>query len=111
MTFQDLEWPEAVQITSTRDDTIAGYAPRFVKTWDGNDLVQWAEGGHVRTFAIAKTTRWDAEAFAFVDPKGDTFLLQPLTLERYDRHVKPRTIGKPGFRSERAMLDALRAEW
>lgn len=104
-------WPEAVAIESTRTDVVAGYAPRFVPEWTEFGSVAWFEGGHERQFLIEELLVDQPDELKFRDGAGEIHILRPMTLELYDRTVKPRTMGKPTFGSITELLIAMRSEW
>ena len=105
------DWPEACAIVSTRKDVVAGYRPRFVGSHTEANAVHWFEGKHERIFSIANVSRVTPDLFRFRDQEGATHTLFAMTLERYERFVRPHTIGRPRFSSLRALLDAMRNEW
>lgn len=104
-------WPAAVLIESSRSDVVAGLEPEFLPQWSGPHLVAWHEGGHVRQFEVKDVQSDEADRFRFTDSRGDWFTLSPMTLERYEKHVRPKTVGKPHFETMSELLEAMRREW
>ena len=104
-------WPEAVVVLSSRKDVVAGLHPAFVEHWQGPHLVEWQEGGHVRSFELASLLIEDEGHFKFRDTEGETHELLPMTLELYEKHVRARTVGHPNFQSLRELVAAMRREW
>lgn len=104
-------WPEAVVIQSSRSDVVAGLRPRFQEQWVGPHTVEWTEGGHIRIFQLAEVLGESEDHYKFRDIRGDTFELRHLTLAEYEKHVRPKTVGKPRFDTEAEMLAAMRREW
>lgn len=104
-------WPEAVAIESTRPDVVAGYSPQFIPEWTEVGSVAWHEGGHERRFQVVELLEDAPNLLRFRDGDGETHTLRTMTLELYDRNVKPRTMGRPTFGSMAELLAAMRLEW
>lgn len=102
-------WPKAVVVEGP--NAIAGYAPELELQQDGPHVVSWIEGSHRRAFPVQAIRQNEPDVFRFVDTRGREFALRPMTLELYEKHVKPHTIGKPSFASMDALLKAMRSEW
>src|SRR6187549_1947369 len=100
-------WPAAVAIESTRDDVVAGYAPRFVPEWTEIGSVAWQEGGHERIFLIKEVLEDEPNLLRFKDQDGEEHALRTMTLGLYEDQVKPRTMGKPTFRSLTELLETM----
>lgn len=107
----EFQWPEAVAIESTRDDVVAGYAPRYENDWETPGFVTWQEAGHERRFDIQEVLEDTASVFRFKDAEGETHTLRAMTLELYEAQVKDRTVGKPTFKTMPELLEAMRQEW
>ncbi len=104
-------WPEACAIVSTRKDVVAGYRPSFVGVHDGPNEVHWFEGRHERIFKVKSVQRVTRDLYRFRDTDGATHTLFTMTLERFERFVRRRTMGRPKFSSMKALLEAMRLEW
>jgi hypothetical protein len=104
-------WPDAVYIEASQGSALAGLEPEFVPQWDGPNLVEWHEGGRVRLFEVKDVLEDDENRFRFVDSRGETFELFPMTLERYEKHVRRKTVGQPKFETLRELIEAMRREW
>lgn len=111
MATERFGWPETVVILSSRDDVVAGINPMFVEGLTTPHVVTWWEGGHARAFEIESVERSTPEEYAFTDREGDTFRLLPMTLELYEKHVRPKTMGKVKFSTEAELTEAMRREW
>jgi hypothetical protein len=103
-------WPEAVVVLSNDPDTVAGLLPRFQPQWTRPNLVVWFEGGRERCFEVERVVLEEPELFRFRS-RGTVYTLQPMTIARYNAHVRERTVGKPAFQSLDALLTAMRREW
>ncbi len=98
-------------VLSEDPSVVAGLAPRFSPQWTRPNLVTWFEGGHERAFEVEEVLADEAELFRFRSVPGVLYTLQPMTLTRYNAHVRERTVGKPRFRSLDELLDTMRREW
>lgn len=107
----EFTWPEAVAIESTRNDVVAGYGPEFLPDWDEVGAVAWFEGGHQRYFVVRKILEDTRDSFSFRDTEGAEHTLRTMTLELYEKAVRPRTMGKPTFESLSDLLAVMRLEW
>jgi hypothetical protein len=72
------------------------------------DLITWfAAGGRQRAYTVATTLpAARGVAFAFIDHKGRTFTLRPLSLRLYNTTV--RRPGQPWIRTRRQLRAAYR---
>ncbi len=104
------DWPEAVVILSKDPFAVAGYKPHLKPMWEGATLVRWTEAQHMRSFPVDEVHEQSAEVFDF-QTGSMRYRLLPMTLVRYETYVRPRTAGKPGFRSLAELLEAMRREW
>ena len=105
-------WPKAVVIWSSRDDVVAGVLPhRADPIQTDDDFVFWFEGQHERAFDVAAVEVDTPERFRFRNRDGDWFELVPMTLERYEQHVRPKTMGKPTFKTLSELVRVMRNEW
>lgn len=104
-------WPEAVVVLSEDPSAVAGLQPRFEPQWTRPNTVGWFEGGHERVFEVDAVLVDEAELFRFRATSGVLYTLQPMTLARYNTHVRERTVGQPRFRSLEELLEAMRREW
>src|ERR1044071_3841682 len=98
--FLDVDdWPEAVLVLSKDPFTVAGYRPG-IRPGEGSDphVVYWFEGHHERAFLVTEVHEQTPETFDF-NTGSMRYRLLPLTLERYEKHVKARTAGRPTFAS------------
>jgi hypothetical protein len=105
------DWPEAVVVLSKDPWSVAGYAPH-IEPKEPPDLHQviWREAHHDRIFPISEVHEQSADVFDF-SSGGVRFRLLPMTLELFERHVRPRTMGEPHFGSLQQLLDVMRTEW
>ena len=68
-------------------------------------LIEWYQpGGRQRRYEVAEVLEDSEERFAFRDRLGRKFLLQPLTPELYNEHV--RLPGQPRYPTMAALLYA-----
>lgn len=104
------DWPEAVVILSKDPFTVAGYGPRITPHHDEPHVVSWREGMHERAFPVLEVFEQGPEVFDF-SSGGFRLRLLPLTLQRYETYVRPRTVGRPKFSSMAELLSAMRREW
>lgn len=112
MNFLDpSDWPEAVVILSKDPFTVAGYMPR-IEVGEGNEphTVHWREAQHDRAFPVLEVHEQGAEVFDF-DAGGIRYRLLPMTVELYEKHVRKRTVGQPGFATLQELLGVMRREW
>lgn len=72
---------------------------------EGSVLVWWTHNHHQHATEIFCVDRNEPDHFLCFDPDGYRHELQPLTLQRYRRFIRPST--KVDFNSDRAMRDFL----
>ena len=109
--FRNLDdWPPAVAVFAT-DGSVAGYAPRLDLQHVGPHVVRWIEAKHERSFELGEEVSRSPNVFIFLDTLGRRYRLETLTLELYEKHVRPRTAGRPQFGSMDSLLAAMRSEW
>lgn len=104
------KFPRAVLIEE--GDGLAGYAPRLTTIEEERvQLVSWTEGGHVREVEIERVLVDGPDVFEFDDVDGRRWRMRRLTLELYERHVRPKTVGRPTFETEAGMLRVMERDW
>lgn len=109
--MKPFSWPDAVVVLSEDPSVAAGLFPRFTPQWTRPNTVTWFEGGHERCFEVERVVVDEEELFRFRAVGGVIYTLQPMTLVRYNSHVRDRTVGEPTFRSLDELLATMRREW
>lgn len=103
------EWPDAVWIE--RGDGLAGVDPRLDRE-DGQFLVRWTEGQHERSVTCESINDSFAPGrIVFTGLNGTRWVFRELTLDLYERHVRPKTPQRLSFASRADLIASMRAAW
>lgn len=102
---------EAVRVRSKNRVTLAGLDPSFTPSWVGPTVFEWWEGGHMRAVEVREILKDESDHVVFITMDGDVFRVEPLTLELYEKEVRPHTVGRPEFKTRADMIMAMRLEW
>lgn len=78
----------------------ANRAPITVGKKTVGESVEWHDGDHMREFQIKRVKKDDFAEFRFVDTVGREFVLRPMNLDAYRKHVKGKLSGAQSFKTE-----------
>lgn len=113
----EFDWSGIQAVWIEEGDGLAGYRPEFRAPTEmqhpdaPRQWVAWIEARHERVIPVMEILADEPDRLRWRDDRGREWQFRPLTLARYREHVKPHTMGKPDFASEREMLETMRREW
>lgn len=104
------DWPEAAVVLSDQNPPAGVLEPRFSPQWRGPHAVEWFTDNHTRMLLLDEQLEDSPEQFRFRARGGETFTVQAMTLDLYEKHVRKNTVGKKHFQSLRELVEAMRRE-
>ena len=66
----------------------------------GREMIVWFDADHQRAFELKSVECDEPDRFAFTDARERRFELRPMTVDRYNREVKPRIPDARDFEDE-----------
>lgn len=86
-------------VISGEDSGLVARLPKRIRE-DKEDLIVYIDMTHERAFPIKRVLRDEDNLFSFESEDGRRFELRPLTMERYEKQIRPKLIGDPKLKTE-----------